>query len=111
MPKLVATKVVKFFGFADLDDNPVNDWHREYLGTVGLLCIYASNSKPGKHFIYYYPNEPENSQQRWFNSTIGDLDEVDNVISLRSGHSYKFLVGEFLSEEDETLIKLNVFCR
>ena len=60
MAKFIDKKVVKFVGYMDLDGNPISDWHEEYLGCAGLLCIYESEHKaPGKKFVYFFPNEPE----------------------------------------------------
>lgn len=110
MAKHVENRIVRFIGFSDLDGNPVSDWHDEYIDTAGMLCIYESEHKaPGKKFIYFYPNEPDNDSQRYFNSTAGELTESGNMLILESGHRYAFEQGDFVSEEDFELLWLNVF--
>ncbi len=110
MAKHLENKIVKFIGFSDLEGNPVNDWHDDYMNCAGMLCIYESEHKaPGKKFIYFYPNEPENNNQRWFNSTSGTLTETDNELIVESGHRYVFAKGDFVSQEDFELLWLNVF--
>ncbi len=112
MAKFIDKKVAKFVGYMDLDGNPLSDWHEEYLGCAGLLCIYESEHKaPGKKFIYFYPNEPEAELQRYFNSISGDITESDSKICLDTDRRYIFELGDFISEDDLILLALNVFVR
>ncbi len=110
MAKHVENKIVKFTRFTDLDGNTVNDWHDEYMNCAGMLCIYESENKaPGKKFIYFYPNEPDNDEQRFFNSLAGTLTETDTEIIIEEEHRYVFEKGDYVSEDDFELLWLNVF--
>ncbi len=112
MAKHIGNKIVKFTKFIDLDDNPISDWHDEFLGLDGMLCIYESEHKaPGKKFVYFYPNEPGADLQRYFNSISGELTETGNKIVLEENRRYEFEIGDFLSEDDKMLLWLNVFLR
>ncbi len=112
MAKHIGNRIVRFIKYTDLDGNPISDWHDEYLDTTGLLCIYESEHKaPGKKFVYYYPNEPDAPMQRYFNSVSGELTESDNMIQLDEVHRYVFEVGDYITEDDLMLLKLNVFAR
>ncbi len=112
MARHIENRFVKFVEFLDLDGNPVSDWHDEYLGLPGMLCIYESEHKaPGKRFVYFYPNEPDTDGQRYFNSLPGKMKEVDDTLLLEADHLYKFEMGDFVSEEDKLLLVLNVFVR
>ena len=110
MAKHIENRKVKFVGFYDLDGNPVNDWHDDYMNCAGMLCIFESENKaPGKKFIYFYPNEPDNDEQRFFNSLAGAFTETDNEIMIEEEHRYVFEKGDYVSEDDFELLWLNVF--
>ncbi|MBO4373903.1 MAG: hypothetical protein J5829_02240 [Lachnospiraceae bacterium] len=110
MAKHIENKIVRFTGFTDPEGNPLSDWHDEYLGLEGMLCIYESEHKaPGKKFIYFYPNEPDSEMQRYFNSISGELSRSGNRIILEADNRYEFEEGDFLSKEDRELLWLNVF--
>ena len=110
MAKHITDRIVKFVGYTDLEGKRINDWHDEYLGQCGMLCIYESEHKaPGKKFIYFYPNEPDSDIQRYFNSVSGELRESGSRIFLETDHRYEFEAGDFLSEDDRKLLWLNVF--
>lgn len=112
MAKHIENKIVRFEEFTDADCNPIDDWHRDFLGLEGMLCIYASEHKaPGKRFVYFYPNEPDTQMQRYFNSTSGELYEVRNKLILITNHRYVFSIGDYVSEEERELLWLNIFMR
>lgn len=106
MGKMIDKKVVKFVGYTDLDGKPLNDRISNYLGTVGLLCIFESEKKaPGTRFIYFYPNENELDIQQYFHSSCGRLTQTDDVICLETDHKYAFEVSGDMSElEIETML-------
>ena len=109
MAKFIEEKIVRFIGFDDVDGNPAEGWQQVYLGLSGLLCIYESEHKvPGKRFIYFYPNEPDMPMQRYFHSSIGDLKVEGTKIRLTTNHIYTFEEGNFISDDDALIIKLNV---
>lgn len=109
MAKHITNKIVRFVSITDLSGKINNDWHDEYLGMEGMLCIYESEHKaPGKKFIYFYPNEPESDLQRYFNSISGELRESGNRIFLETDQRYEFEVGDFLSEDEQKMLWLNV---
>ncbi len=110
MAKHIANRFVRFVSYTDLAGNPVSDWHDEYMGLAGMLCIFESEHKaPGKRFVYFYPNEPDAFDQRYFNSIPGILSESGNTLVLEENHRYEFEEGEFISEDDKELLWLNVF--
>ncbi len=110
MAKLIETKIVRFIAYRDLDDKPIDDWHSEYIGTAGMLCIYISEHKaPGKKFVYYYPNEADESAQRYFYTLAGELTESDNLIILDTDHRYIFEEGDCVSECDAALLMMNIY--
>ena len=110
MPKLIEQKVARFIECTDHDGNPARDWTQNYLQTPGLLCIYESMKKyPGKKFIYFYPNEPDSDEQRYFHSSCGDLTQEGNRICLTGDHTFVFEEGDFVPEIELLEIKLNVF--
>ena len=112
MKRHIINKVVKFTGYTDLNGIPIHDWHDEYLGTVGMLSIYEEESEaPGKHFLYYYPNEPAMETQRYFQTAPGEISESDNRIVLIEKNKYIFETGEFVSDGDKALLWMNVFLR
>lgn len=111
MSRLVETKIVKFVSVTDLDGNIVENFFSDYLTLNGLLCIYESNSRPGKRFFYFYPNEPDNDMQRYFHCSLGDYTEVKSLIIFQSHHIYTFVEGDFISEDDKNLLWLNIFAR
>ena len=110
MANHLENKAVKFVGFYDLDGNPVNDWHDEYMNCAGMLCIYESEDKAhGKKFIYFYPNEPDNNEQRFFNSLAGTFTETDTEIIIEEEHRYVFKKGNYVSWPEYEVLWLNVF--
>ena len=112
MAKHLENQIVRFVGFSDLEGNPVNDWHDDYMNCAGMLCIYESEHKaPGKKFFYFYPNEPNSESQRYFNSISGVMTETNSEIIVEDGHRYVFEKGNFVSKEDFELLWLNVFAR
>ena len=112
MARHIANRIVRFEEFTDKDCNPIDDWHRDFLGLEGMLCIYESEHKaPGKRFVYFYPNEPGAQMQRYFNSTSGEVSETRNKLILTTNHRYVFSIGDYMSEEDRELLLLNVFIR
>ncbi|MBE5870605.1 MAG: hypothetical protein E7294_05035 [Lachnospiraceae bacterium] len=111
MAKYIEHKEVRFTEITDLNGNPIIDRHYRYIGLAGMLCIYESEHRaPGKHFVYFYPNEPYSSEQRWFNTISGELIETGNKIYVETGERYVFEVGNYMSEDDRVLLWLNVFC-
>ena len=81
MAKHIDNKMVRFVGLTDLEGNPITDLLDDFKNCAGMLCIYESEHKaPGKRFIYFYPNEPLNERQRYFNSTSGTMTETDSEI-------------------------------
>lgn len=102
-------EIVKVISISDLEGNPVEDWRINYVDTVGLLSIYESEHKaPGKYYAYYFPNEPENLMQRYFNTSPSVLTEKDNMICLERNHIYTFEIGDYLSDDELTVLLLNI---
>lgn len=108
MGKCYRKEIVKLISVCDLEGNPINDWRCEFVNTVGLLGIFSSERKaPGKQYLYYFPNEPEEVMQRYFHTSVGILTEKDNMICFEGNHIYKFEVGAFISDDDLMALLLN----
>ena len=79
---------------------------------AGMILIFESvNKTPGKHFVYFYPNYPDSINQKYFHTSIGDLDIDDKRCSISTQNTeYVFELDESLvSESDKELLLLNVF--
>ena len=108
MGKCYRQEIVKLISVSDLEGNPIYDWRGEFVNTVGLLGIFKSERKaPGKHYLYYFPNEPEEVTQRYFHTSVGILTEKDNMIYFKSNYIYKFELGDFVSDDDYMALLLN----
>lgn len=109
MGKCHRKEIVKLISVSNQDGNPVNDWRVDYIGTVGLLAIFKSERiAPGKHYAYYFPNEPGEAMQRYFNTSPGVLTEKDNMFILEGNHIYIFEVGDYLSDEELAVLLLDI---
>ena len=109
MAKHIEDYIVKFVGYTEMNGDQVHDWHDTYMNTSGLLCVYESERKaPGKKFVYYFPNEPEEGFQRYFNSVSGEFTKTDDVITLEDSHRLVFEVGDFVPEDEKKVLQLNV---
>ena len=108
MGKCYRKEIVKLVSVSDFEGNPIDDWRGEFVNTVGLLGIFKSERKaPGKQYLCYFPNEPEEVTQRYFHTSVGILTEEDNMIYLEGNHIYKFEVGDFISDNDYMALLLN----
>lgn len=88
------------------------DWRTRFLDWPGLIVVGESEHKqPGKKFVYLYPNDSENLSQPYFHTSVGDIVMDPRYICIETENSkYIFEIGDFgISEEEKTLLQLNVF--
>jgi len=109
MAKPITDKTVKFIKFTNKDDKPVDDWHKDYIGCVGILLVYESET--GDNFIYFYPNEPASGMQRFFYSVPGVLSEDGNMLRFEENYKYVFEVGDFIPAEHLDELRFNIMFR
>ena len=109
MSKLVSYKQAKFVGASSLDGMPLDDWFENYKNKAGLLLVFSSESQaPGKNFVYFYPSDPENDNQPYFHTSMGDLiDDNSGEIHLRSHRDYCFKLVNELDDLYWTELLLN----
>ena len=74
MGKCYRKEIAKLISVSDLEGNPISDWRGEFVNTVGLLGIFSSERKaPGKQYLYYFPNEPEETVWNYLQMYTMDL--------------------------------------
>lgn len=81
-------------------------------GQTGLLKVYVSERKtPGKKFIYFFPNAPQNIFQNYLHSSTGNLKQNGNLIVLTTENSeYRFRIEPMsVSEGDKRILLSNTF--
>lgn len=58
-------------------------WRHDYLNRPGLIVICESQRKrPGKRFIYLYPNEPDSNKQTYLLTGMGDISMEENRMTI-----------------------------
>lgn len=83
---------------------------KEFINKAGLIAVFESEKKmPGKRFIYFCPNEPNATFQRYFATTPGEIEEIDGKLLIETMHSiYTFKLDEDgVSKSDKDLLVLN----
>ena len=114
MAKVVETFYGKLIAVISKETNKeyVNDWRNEYLEWPGLIVIGESeNRMPGKKFAYLYPNDPENTEQPYLHTSLGEYIRENQYLTIDTTNSkYIFEEGDFgIGQEDKDLLFLNVF--
>lgn len=110
MAKLVDFYEVKFKEVRDLDGYVKDDFLRDYVGKIGLLCVYESEKKDkGKKFVYFYPCEPDKSIQQYFYTSLGILTIIGKEMQLKSHHEYFFEQTSTLDKREWELLLLHAY--
>lgn len=96
----------------DIDGNPypTDDFRSDYYDVPGIIAVYKSKRKaPGKRFAYFFPNEPDSTNQRYLRTSLGEMEESGTKITVRTTRSvYKFRIEEnCLSQEEKDILEIN----
>lgn len=116
LAKVIETFYGKLISVVSKETNEeyVDDWRNEYLEWPGLIVVGESeNKKPGKKFVYLYPNDPDNARQPYLHTSLGEyIREKQYVIIDTANSKYIFEEGDFgIEQRDKELLMLNVFFR
>ena len=111
MAKLVETKIARFVSITDFNGDIVEGLFDDFLTLSGMLCIYESDNNPKKKFFYFYANEPNNLMQKCFFCSPGDYTEVEPLIAFQADHTYLFVEGNFIPDDEKELLWLNILAR
>lgn len=71
-----------------IDYSSKNDWRSAYCSLSGLIAVFESERKaPGKKFIYFFPKGSAGQQQEWLQTSLGDLQIIDDIYMIVTRNS------------------------
>ncbi len=113
MAKHIDTKTVKFVEYNNLEGTTISDHDKRFLNCEGLLIIMKTDRRCRKHrgqyYLDFYPNEQGETEQRHFDTPVGDIIYEDDRIIFNCGNKYVFQTGDFLADEEREQISSNLF--
>lgn len=111
MAKLVSMEFGTFAMATDLQGNPrENDWRDEHVGEGLILILESENKYPGKKFIKFFKNEPDNIFQKKLSTTVGIIEESENAFVLKSRNSiYCFSKQHSIPEIEQKAMMFNMY--